>query len=158
VLYGVRLLADVGLKALSPGMNDETTAVTAVNQLGAVLARAAHLGEGAAWIRCERNGKTVFCPALTLRRMVEDGLGGLIRFSAGHPRVLARIVEVVGQLIPRLRPCDGRDALLEASEWIDRAVRTSELATHERRLVGVRLEALRRQADRPRVDGPHATH
>ncbi len=157
VLYGVRLLADMGLRALSPGINDETTAVTSVNQLAAVLARATHLGEGVEWVRCERNGKSVFAPRLTLRRMVEDGFGGLIRFSATHPRVLARVVEVLGQLIPRLRPCDGRDALLEAGEWVERTLDASEFAAHERRLVAVRLEALRRQVGPPR-DGPHAMH
>ncbi len=158
VLYGVRLLADVGLRALSPGVNDETTAVTAVNQLAAVIASATRFGEGAEWIRCERNGRTVFAPGLTLRRMVEDGFGGLIRFSSGHPRVLARIVEVLGQLVPRLPPGDGRNALLEASEWVERTVEAAELAPHERRLVSVRLDALRGQTSRPRVDGPHAMH
>jgi uncharacterized membrane protein len=158
VLFGVRLLADVGLKALSPGMNDETTAVTAVNQLAAVLASAIRSGEGAEWVRCERNGKAVFAPGLTLRRMVEDGYGGLIRFGSDHPRVLARIVEILGQLLPRLPPGDGRDALLDASEWVERNVEGAALAPHERRLVTARLDALRRQTNRPAVDGPHAMH
>lgn len=42
-LYGIRLMVDVGLRALSPGVNDPTTAVTTVRHLtgpiGEVLAR-----------------------------------------------------------------------------------------------------------------------
>jgi uncharacterized membrane protein len=158
VLYGVRLLADIGLKALSPSLNDETTAVTAVNQLGAVLAAATRGGEGARWLRYPLDGRTVFLPGLTIRRMVEDGFGGLIRFSAEHPRVLARIVEVLGELASRMPPCDGRDALLEAAGWVERVAQWAELAPHERRLVATRLEALRTDEVRERIDGPHAMH
>jgi uncharacterized membrane protein len=158
VLYGVRLLADIGLKALSPSLNDETTAVTAVNQLGAVLAAAGREGEGSRWRRYPLDGRTVFLPGLTLRRMVEDGFGGLIRFSAEHPRVLARIAEVFGELSSRMPPCDGRDALLEAAGWVERVARDAELAPHERRLVAKRLEALRTEGERSGANRPHPMH
>ena len=39
--FGVRQIVDIALKALSPGVNDTTTAVTCVQYLGAVLARVA---------------------------------------------------------------------------------------------------------------------
>ncbi len=39
--FGVRQIVDVALKALSPGINDTTTAVTCVNYLSAILARLA---------------------------------------------------------------------------------------------------------------------
>ncbi|HYD42213.1 MAG TPA: DUF2254 family protein [Anaeromyxobacter sp.] len=150
--------ADIGLKALSPSMNDETTAVTAVNQLAAVLSAAARGGDGAAWMRYRLDGRTVITPGLTFRRAVEDGFAGLIRFSGDHPRVLARIVEVIGQLLPKLPAGDGREALRDAARWVERALADAELAGHERRLVAVRLEALDRQQERARVDGPHAMH
>lgn len=39
--YGIRQIVDVALKALSPGINDTTTAVECVDYLGAILAQAA---------------------------------------------------------------------------------------------------------------------
>ncbi|WP_437688145.1 DUF2254 family protein [Sorangium sp. So ce176] len=39
--FGVQQIVDVALKALSPGINDTTTAVTCVDYLSAILARAA---------------------------------------------------------------------------------------------------------------------
>jgi uncharacterized membrane protein len=40
--FGVRQIVDVALKALSPGVNDTTTAVTCVDWLGAILVRLAN--------------------------------------------------------------------------------------------------------------------
>ena len=37
--YGIRQLVDVALKALSPGVNDTTTATNCIDYLGAILAR-----------------------------------------------------------------------------------------------------------------------
>ena len=39
--FGIRQIVDVALKALSPGINDTTTAVTCVDYLTAILARIA---------------------------------------------------------------------------------------------------------------------
>lgn len=39
--FGIRQLVDMALKALSPGINDSTTAVNCVNYLGAILSRLA---------------------------------------------------------------------------------------------------------------------
>ncbi len=39
VLYGIRQIVDVALKALSPGINDTTTAVMCLDYLGAILTR-----------------------------------------------------------------------------------------------------------------------
>jgi uncharacterized membrane protein len=46
--YGVRQLVDVALRALSPGVNDTTTATTCVDYLGAVLVRVARAAGGSA--------------------------------------------------------------------------------------------------------------
>jgi len=43
VAYGIQQLVDIALKALSPGINDTTTAIMAVDYLGAICARLACL-------------------------------------------------------------------------------------------------------------------
>ena len=42
VSFGIQQLVDIALKALSPGINDTTTAIMAVDYLGAILAQLAH--------------------------------------------------------------------------------------------------------------------
>jgi uncharacterized membrane protein len=159
VLYGVRQLVDVGLKALSPGTNDETTAVTVVNQLGAVLSAAcARPREADGWRRHELDGVIVFAPALTVRRLVEDAFAGLVRFSADHPRVLARIVEILGEVAAREPDGERREAILEAVGWIEHFASRADLAPHEHRLLAARLAQLRTPRIRAPADRPHAMH
>jgi uncharacterized membrane protein len=159
VLYGTRQLADVGLKALSPGVNDETTAITIVNHLAAVLAAACRYAPDAgAWRRHDLDGVVVIAPTVTVRRLVEDAFAGLVRFSANHPRVLARIVEVVADVAAHRPDGDGRDALLEVASWVEHAASRGELAPHERRLVGSRLAQLRAPRVRGPAERPHAMH
>lgn len=158
-LFGIRQLADIGLKALSPSMNDETTAITVVNQLGAVLAAACrHASDAAGWTRQPVGRALVLAPSLTVRRLVEDAFAGLVRFSADHPRVLARIVEVLADVAARQPDGDARDALLEVASWVEHAAARGELATHERRLLGKRLAQLRAPRVRGPAERPHAMH
>jgi uncharacterized membrane protein len=42
--FGIRQIVDIAMKALSPGVNDTTTAVMCVDYLGAILARLAVRG------------------------------------------------------------------------------------------------------------------
>lgn len=42
VAFGIQQLVDITLKALSPGINDTTTAIMAVDYLGAIVAKLAH--------------------------------------------------------------------------------------------------------------------
>lgn len=42
VSFGIQQLVDIALKALSPGINDTTTAIMAVDYLGAIVAQLAH--------------------------------------------------------------------------------------------------------------------
>ncbi len=159
VLFGIGQLADVGLKALSPGVNDETTAVTIVNQLGAVLAAACrHPGDAWGWTSHHLGGAVVFAPSFTVRRLVEDAFAGLVRFSAGHPRVLARIVEVVADVAARQPDGDALDALLDVASWVEHAASRGELAPHEQRLLGKRLAQLRSPRVRGPAERPHAMH
>jgi uncharacterized membrane protein len=159
VLFGVRQLADIGLKALSPSMNDETTAVTMVNQLGTVIAAACANGssDGNGWTRHRSGNATIFTRALTVRRMVEDAFAGLIRCSTQHPRMLARIVEVLGEVASRTGQGVARDSLLEAAGWVEHVVHGAALAPHERRLIERRLERFGAPVT-VEPDRPHAIH
>ena len=51
--FGIRQIVDIAMKALSPGVNDTTTAVMCVDYLSAILARLAVRGIAppTAWIR-----------------------------------------------------------------------------------------------------------
>lgn len=144
VLLGVQRLSDVALIALSPGVNDETTAIIAVNELGAVLlaiAQVASVRDGSQAHR--RDGVTVTIPRLAFERALEQALQGVCRFSADHPRVLAQIAYVLAAIVAQVPRPGVRDEILRAAGWIEAAAERGHLSSEERRLVSSRVEALR---------------
>lgn len=137
--FGVRQIVDVALKALSPGINDTTTAVTCVHYLTAVLARVAerrladpHRTDGGT-LRVIARGPTF--PGLLgeafdqIRRNAEGNVAVLLALlealevvasrtrNAGRLLTLARQVgltaEVARRSIPSLPDREGIEAALE---------------------------------------------
>ncbi|CAN5778684.1 DUF2254 domain-containing protein [soil metagenome] len=116
--YGLRLLVDIAVKALSPGINDPTTAQDAIFHVAAVLSEMMHRDLPAADVITD--GRRV----IAAEQPTYDDLVGLafdeIRQAAtAHPRVCVYLIAALGLLV-------------EALEAVDLDERT---------------EALRRQAD-----------
>lgn len=103
--YGLRLLADIALRALSPGVNDPTTAVTCIHHLGSCLedlagrdmpSRELCAGAGDIHIVIERR---------TFEEHLQVAFEELISFVGGNARVtreLARVLERAGDVAARL--------------------------------------------------------
>ena len=94
VAFGIQQLVDIALKALSPGINDTTTAIMAVDYLGAIGAQLAHRDFPA---RLRSDGKTLRILVLsadfeTYIRLAFD----LVRINAkGNHAVLRRILRAL---------------------------------------------------------------
>ena len=149
--WGIQQLVDVALMALSPGVNDTTTAITAIDHLSAVLARLAawpapspyhHAGPALRVI--------VVVPEYSA--LVARALGAIREHARGNTAVLrqlARAVERGGQEAegPR-RAVLGR----QAARLLDAVQRTVEDPAARRRL-GAEIRALR-----ARLAAPPAPH
>src|SRR5690606_4637977 len=85
--YGVRQLVDVGLRALSPGINDPTTAQDAIFHIGSVLAH--QLTAAPVPVAYEDGqGRTLLEPhALDDDELAELALAELRRAAATQPTV-----------------------------------------------------------------------
>lgn len=96
--YGVRRLVDVAERALSPGVNDPTTAVQVLDQLHDLLRRM--LTTPATWpVRLDDDGT----PRLVLRQpgtseVVRDALADIAHWGADHRRVRERVEAVLTEL------------------------------------------------------------
>ena len=101
--FGMRQIMDIAVKALSPGINDPTTAVTCVDHLGALLALAARHPDPSPW-RGDGEGRL----RLVLRGQTFESLCGnaidQIRQHAERDVAvtlrLIRLVEAVGRVTP----------------------------------------------------------
>ncbi|MEO6200432.1 MAG: DUF2254 domain-containing protein [Cryobacterium sp.] len=102
--YGFRQLADVAAKALSPGINDPTTAVHVIGHLSALLCLVAELRAGPRSISDENGRVRVVVSRPTMRDLLGLGLSQIRQYGAQDPVVASRIL-----------------CLLKEVAWCDRA-------------------------------------
>ena len=145
VAYGVRQLSDVALKAMSPGINDPTTAHDAISHLGTVLADLLGRRQPARRLTGDE-GRVLWVPHAT----THDHLVGLafdeVRIaSAEHPTVLIYLLDVLDQV---------EQSLVEVSR--PHAVRA--LHRQAELIRASNEEASVQEADRERVRVAHDQH
>ncbi len=94
--FGVRQLADIAVKALSPAINDPYTAIQSLEHLGVVLAALArrrlgsqHLDDGTGVIR-------VVLPGRSLSYYLDMAIGQIRRYGCAEPRVDRALLRVLG--------------------------------------------------------------
>ena len=111
--FGVVVLNETAVRALSPGINDPGTAVDVVHRLARLFSEAEPpKAQPPQFPRIE-------APALTATQLMEDGFEPLIRAGAGHPEVIGTVLDTL--------------AKLEHAEWRDLAQaarRTRAYALH----------------------------
>jgi uncharacterized membrane protein len=92
--FGLQQLVDVGLRALSPGVNDPTTACMAVDRIAALLARLAtrRIPDGR---RAEAGQLRVISFPPEFDSLLGDALDPLVWHSHGDIQVLARILHAI---------------------------------------------------------------
>ncbi|MFD9129956.1 DUF2254 domain-containing protein [Kitasatospora sp. NPDC059571] len=116
--YGLRLLVDIAVRALSPAVNDPTTAVQALDQIEEALVRLAPRALGPAVLTGPDGQPRVRCPAPHWADLVGLALDEVLFYGAGSlqvPRRLRVLLERVRPAAPPHRhgPLDERGALLD---------------------------------------------
>ena len=111
ILFGIRQLVDIALKALSPGINDPTTAEQCLSHLGDVVVQLADR-QFPSPSRQTRDRTTIL-------RLKQPGFGDIVaasfsqirREAAGDVHVTAHLLDLMAQIAPRLTVPDRRIAL-----------------------------------------------
>jgi uncharacterized membrane protein len=102
--HGVIELADIAVKALSPGVNDPTTAVLCVDRLSELLLAFARHEPPGRVRRHEAGGGTLIIPRAEFDRLTDMALDQVRHFGVGDPRfaisLLDRLAEL-GMVMPR---------------------------------------------------------
>ena len=95
--FAVRQLVEIGLRALSPGINDPFTAITVLDRLGATLCDLARrrLPTG----RTLRDGRVrLYRPSTDYAGLLDAMLHMLRQAGAGQPAVMIRMIEVLAEV------------------------------------------------------------
>lgn len=106
--YGVRQLVDVGLKALSPGINDPTTAQDAIFHLGTLLVRLLTSPVPPSAYEGRDNRRLLMPQALTDRELARLAIGELRLAAADKPTVCIYLIEMIADVVEAIGP-NGRD-------------------------------------------------
>jgi uncharacterized membrane protein len=119
--FAIRMLVDVAIKALSPAINDPTTAVQSLDRIEDLLRYAAskHLSTGTATDR--RGAVRLVYATPTWEDLVELALDEIRAFGAGQYQVVRRLRALLGALIAEL-PEARRPALLAQRALLDDAI------------------------------------
>jgi len=96
--YGLRQLTDVASKALSPGVNDPTTAVHALGHLSALLCELAGLDLGPRLLHDDENHLRVALARPSLTDLLELSLTQPRRYGRTDPFVLGRLLTLLREL------------------------------------------------------------
>ena len=110
--YSVRHLVEVGLRALSPGINDNYTAITVMNKLSSALAE---LFNKSLPSRVYRNGDgklLAFGKVASQGDVVFEAFSHIRVAGSDKPDILSQLIRIMAKLIPLARTECAKDALM----------------------------------------------
>lgn len=123
--YGVQQILDIGLRALSAGVNDPTTAVHALGHLSAITARTVNMPKLPPGLAGENEDLRVLTVARSAADDVDAALSPMRHYSIDHPAVVTRFVRVVDELSLLSEDPGVKAALLAQLEALTQQLRAS---------------------------------
>jgi uncharacterized membrane protein len=122
VELGVIELTDMAVKALSPGVNDPTTAILCLDRLAEVLLAAARREPPAQVRRNEGTAGTLILPRVEFADLVDTALDEIRHYGVENPRFAFTFLERMGEL-GHLLPHDMRTPVARHTAALLRAAR-----------------------------------
>ena len=129
--YGIRQLVDIALKALSPGINDTTTAINCVDYLGAILALLA-ARPVIAPIRSDGNQLRLITRGPTFAGLLAEALDQIRQNAEGNVAVLTRLLQILEIVATRTTDVHRRLVLRHQAELVAETAERSVPAAHDR--------------------------
>jgi uncharacterized membrane protein len=99
-----RQLVDVAIRALSPAVNDPTTAVQAIDRTNDLLGSVAQRPDPTGWYVDEHGTARVLLREAGLARLLDLAYVEIIRYGADSPQVVRRLWAAFDVLQPQVRP------------------------------------------------------
>lgn len=142
--YTIRQLVEIGLRALSSGINDAYTAMSVIDRLSIgledILRRSPQLAVlrdrgGTARIRANRSDTNGFM----------DAAFNQIRQAArGQPAILIHLADTIGKLAKSIRDRAAREAALRQLDRLDEEAGLSEAGASDRAEISARIQEARK--------------
>ena len=128
---GLQQLLDIAGRALSPGINDATTAVHAIGHVSAVLCGLAGRNSGPYVLRDDDGAVRVIINRPTLDNMLDIAMRQLLRYAMDDPRAAERTIRMLDELGWVDHAGVLNQALASYSEKVAQALRDSPIGSAE---------------------------
>ena len=141
--FGLRQLADVAAKALSPGINDPTTAVHALGHVSSLLGDLAEKDLRAdAYADDDGNARLIPCGG-QFADFVEVGIEQVRRYGVSDPTVAERLLTVLEEVAWRADRPDQRKTLATQLARLQASIDHADFDDVERKRLAGRARAVR---------------
>lgn len=148
VAFGIRQIVDIALKALSPGINDITTAIMCVDYLTAIMARIAQRQIPPSR-RYEEGELRVIAKGPTFESLLTEAFDQIRSNANGDVAIMSRILGAL-ETLASLTTSPGRRSLLgEQVHWIAELAECSLESAHDQARINIRVERVREALDAP---------
>ena len=118
VEFAISQLAEIAVRALSPGINDPVTAITCIDWLGAVLCQLANRKMPSSHRYDEQNRLRVICKPFTFASMVDAAFNMIRQNSETIPAVSIRLLETIATVAGQAHGKEDRQALLRQANMV----------------------------------------
>ncbi len=129
--YPIRLLVDIAIKALSPSINDPTTAVQAIDQIEDLLRRLATCNLEVGSVRDEHGTLRLVFPTPDWRDYVSLAFDEISFYGASSLQVVRKLRSALDDLL-EIGPPPKKEALLSCLEHLDHIVNRYFTGEHDR--------------------------
>jgi uncharacterized membrane protein len=154
VAFGIRQIVDVALKALSPGINDTTTAVMCLDHLTAILVQLS--SRRIVWPPPGEDGpRRVLATGPTFAGLLRDALHQIRESAAGNSVIIERLLRTLSVLARHNLAGSRRRVLLDHARATAELARRTIPAPADRRRLERLATRLRRRLAHP--GGPSVT-
>ena len=133
--YGIRQLVDVALKALSPGINDPTTAQDAIFHLGTLLTVRLTSPLPALAYRADDHRRVLMPQAFTDTELAMLAFGELRLAAADKPTVCVYIFEMIADVSEATSGNGRNEVLVDQAALLLRNAEQADIPDHERQRV-----------------------
>ena len=121
--YSIRHLAEIGLRALSPGINDNFTAITVLDKLSAVLSKALDKDLPQHIYHDEQDKLRLIGKSATKTDIVHSALSQIRDAGKTKPDILLHLIELIGKISAPLKSQEAKQALAQQVAFIKQHIR-----------------------------------
>lgn len=153
--FGIRQIVDIALKALSPGVNDTSTAFSCLDYLSAILSRLARQRFESPY-RKEGGELRVIARVPSFAEFVAKSFDEIRLSAEGNVTIILQMLRVLGRVARITKSAERQRPLLQQVDLVMQLANRSVEAAYDRARINQELETLRTQFSGSESDLPDA--